>query len=84
MIRQNNDPGSPYYAVLAEPGDVLSVQYRTAFGGPTTVATTTTDAGLPLYLMVQRVVTLSRLPPRRTAPPTRWCPAPTPRLLCRR
>ena len=55
MIRQNNDPGSPYYAVLAEPGDVLSVQYRTAFDGPTTVATTTTDAGLPLYLMVQRV-----------------------------
>ncbi len=55
MIRQSSDPGSPYYAVLAEPGDTLSVQYRTAFDGPTTVATTTTDAGLPLYLMVQRV-----------------------------
>ncbi|MGA3220766.1 MAG: PQQ-binding-like beta-propeller repeat protein [Acidimicrobiales bacterium] len=55
MIRQNNNPGSPYYAVLAEPGDALSVQYRTTFDGPTTVDTTTTDTGLPLYLMIQRV-----------------------------
>ena len=55
MVRQDNDPGSPYYAVLAGPGNTLSVQYRKSFGGTTAAATTTTDAGLPLYLMVQRV-----------------------------
>ena len=55
MIRQRNDPGSPYYAVLAEPNNTLAVEYRSQFGGQTQVATTTTDPGLPLYLMIQRV-----------------------------
>ena len=55
MIRQRNDPGSPYYAVLAEPNNALAVEYRSQFGGQTQVATTTTDPGLPLYLMIQRV-----------------------------
>ncbi len=54
MIRQRNDPGSPYYAVLAEPNNTLEVEYRGQFGGQTQVATTT-DPGLPLYLMIQRV-----------------------------
>ena len=48
MIRQRNDPGSPYYAVLAEPNNTLAVEYRSQFGGQTQVATTTTDPGLPL------------------------------------
>lgn len=55
MIRQSNDPDSPYYAVLAEPGNTLAVRYRTAYGGPTTVATTTSDGGSPLYVLIQRV-----------------------------
>jgi regulation of enolase protein 1 (concanavalin A-like superfamily) len=55
MIRQRNDPDSPYYAVLAEPNNTLAVEYRGQFGGQTQVATTTTDPGLPLYLMIQRV-----------------------------
>ena len=33
MIRQSNDPGSPYYAVLGGTGGTLTVQYRTAFAG---------------------------------------------------
>ena len=55
MIRQRNDPGSPYYAVLAEPNNTLAVEYRSQFGGQTQVAATTTDPGVPLSLMIQRV-----------------------------
>ena len=53
MVRQSSDPGSPYYAVLAQSGGHLVVQYRQAFGGPTTVLSTTAVA-LPEYLMIQR------------------------------
>jgi outer membrane protein assembly factor BamB len=54
MIRQRNDPGSPYYALLEQPGHRLVVEYRAAFGSATTVLQTTTGPKLPLYLMVQR------------------------------
>src|SRR5256884_1764289 len=36
MIRQSNDPTSPYYAIFLKPGSKLVVQYRLAFGGATT------------------------------------------------
>ncbi|HLV99503.1 MAG TPA: PQQ-binding-like beta-propeller repeat protein [Ktedonobacterales bacterium] len=55
MMRQRNDPGSPYYGVFLTPNKGLVVQYRTAFGGATTVANQMTTGGLPLYLEIQRV-----------------------------
>jgi outer membrane protein assembly factor BamB len=54
MIRQRNDPGSPYYALLEQPGHRLVVQYRAAFGAASTVLQTTVGPKLPLYVMVQR------------------------------
>jgi regulation of enolase protein 1 (concanavalin A-like superfamily) len=54
MLRQNSDPGSPYYAVVVNPNGGLQVLYRTQFGGATSVHTATRGA-LPLYLMIQRV-----------------------------
>jgi outer membrane protein assembly factor BamB/regulation of enolase protein 1 (concanavalin A-like superfamily) len=53
MLRQTNDPGSPYYAVLVTPTKV-SVQYRTTFGGNTTVANSISLGSLPVYLQIQR------------------------------
>jgi outer membrane protein assembly factor BamB/regulation of enolase protein 1 (concanavalin A-like superfamily) len=53
MLRQNNDPGSPYYAAFVTPQG-LTVQYRSQFGGPTTVANTGTRPSLPVYLQIQR------------------------------
>lgn len=55
MVRQRADPDSPYYAVFAAPGNAVVVQYRTAFGGPTTVANQVVTGGLPQYIMVQRI-----------------------------
>jgi outer membrane protein assembly factor BamB len=54
MIRQSNDPTSPYYAVFLEPNNVLVMQYRSAFGGSTTTVSQT-NISAPLYLEVQRV-----------------------------
>lgn len=54
MVRQSNDPTSPYYAVFLEPNNKLLVQYRTGFGGTTTTVTQTNVAP-PLYLEIQRV-----------------------------
>ncbi len=55
MLRQTNDPGSPYFAVLTTAQNKLVVEYRTAFGGPITMPSTTTTHSLPLYLVIQRV-----------------------------
>ena len=54
MIRQSNDPGSPYYAVYEEPGHTLIVSSRTAFGGASSVTYDEAGPALPTYLMVQR------------------------------
>jgi outer membrane protein assembly factor BamB len=54
MVRQSNDPTSPYYAVFLEPNNKLVVQYRTTFGGTTTTVTQTNVAP-PLYIEIQRV-----------------------------
>jgi outer membrane protein assembly factor BamB len=54
MVRQSNDPASPYYAVFLEPNNRLVVEYRTAFGGATTTVTQTNVAP-PLYIEIQRV-----------------------------
>jgi outer membrane protein assembly factor BamB/regulation of enolase protein 1 (concanavalin A-like superfamily) len=53
MLRQTNDPGSPYYAIFKTSNGV-SVQYRNIFGGNTTVANTTNPGVTPLYLEIQR------------------------------
>ena len=55
MVRQTTDPGSPYYAVLSEPGGVVAVDFRAEFDGPTATVTTRGEPSLPLYLMIQRV-----------------------------
>jgi len=55
MIRQSNDPASPYYAVFLKPNNKLVVQYRLVFGGATTTVTQTNPAAPPLYLEIQRV-----------------------------
>jgi outer membrane protein assembly factor BamB len=55
MVRQDNTPGSPYYAVFYSSGTGVVVQYRAAFGGGTTTITQQTRAGLPLYLEIQRI-----------------------------
>jgi outer membrane protein assembly factor BamB len=54
MVRQSNDPTSPYYSVFLEPNNKLVVQYRTAFGGITT-SLTQTNIAPPLYIEIQRV-----------------------------
>lgn len=53
MIRQVNDPGSPYYAVFRTPGTGVTVQYRAQFGGATTTVQSAAK-GLPVYLALQR------------------------------
>ncbi len=53
IVRQSNDPSSPYYATFLEPNNKLVVQYRTAFGGTTTTVTRT-NTPPPLYLEIQR------------------------------
>ncbi len=55
MVRQTNDPASPYYTVFLTKNNGLVAQYRLAFGGPTTTAAQMTSASLPLYLEIQRV-----------------------------
>jgi len=54
MIRQSNDPGSPYYAVFATPNGV-KIQYRNTFDGDTTVINDSNPGTVPLYLEIQRV-----------------------------
>jgi hypothetical protein len=52
MMRATTDPGSPYYAVFATPGNGIAVQWRTAQGGGSSQVTM---AGtVPLYLEIVR------------------------------
>jgi outer membrane protein assembly factor BamB len=53
MLRQNNDPGAPYYGIFVTPKG-LSVQYRNKFGGAATVANSVVMGSLPVYLQIQR------------------------------
>jgi regulation of enolase protein 1 (concanavalin A-like superfamily) len=53
MIRQSNDPGSPFYGVFVTPQG-LTVEYRNAFGSPAVVANTIARPSLPLYVEIQR------------------------------
>ena len=53
MLRQSTDPGSPYYAVFATPGNGIVVQVRTVQGGATTKLATLTGT-VPVYLKVTR------------------------------
>jgi outer membrane protein assembly factor BamB/regulation of enolase protein 1 (concanavalin A-like superfamily) len=52
MLRQSNDPGSPYYGIFVTSAGSTTVQYRKSFGGATTVANTVATAGR--YLEIQR------------------------------
>ena len=52
MMRATTDPGSPYYAVFATPGNGIAVQWRSAQGGSSSqVAVAGT---VPLYLEIVR------------------------------
>ena len=53
MIRQSNDPTSPFYAVYETPGGV-NVAYRNTFGGNTTVVADSNPGNIPIYLEIQR------------------------------
>jgi outer membrane protein assembly factor BamB len=55
MMRLTTDPGSPYYAVFATPGNGVVVQWRTAQGGTTTQVGTT--GTVPVYLEITRTGT---------------------------
>ena len=54
MMRQRNDPGSPFYALFRTAAGRLVAQFRTAFGGATTTANLVASSALPLYFEIQR------------------------------
>ena len=54
MVRQANDPGSPFYSLTYTGGNSLQVQYRLIFGGATKSIKVTTPAP-PRYLQIQRI-----------------------------
>lgn len=54
MLRQSNDPQSPYYAASLSNNNTLTIQYRKGFGQAITTLKTTA-AALPAYVAVQRV-----------------------------
>ena len=53
MVRQANDPGSPFYSVTYAGGNSILVQYRLIFGGATRSVKVAAGAA-PLYLQIQR------------------------------
>ena len=55
MLRQSNDPGSPFYAIMLTPSGSLQVLSRARFGGALTTANQLTNATLPRYLKLVRV-----------------------------
>ena len=59
MMRATTDPGSPYYAVFATPGNGIAVQWRAAQGGSSGQLTTT--GTVPAYLMVGRYTSGSQV-----------------------
>jgi hypothetical protein len=52
MLRLTTDPGSPYYAIFATPGNGVAAQWRTAQGGSTSQVTTA--IAFPEYLEIVR------------------------------
>jgi hypothetical protein len=54
MMRLSTDPGSPYYALLATPGNGIVVQYRAKQGGGAQQSVRIATGTLPIYLMVAR------------------------------
>jgi hypothetical protein len=62
MVRQNDTPGSPFYAILEYPNNLPESQplpkfliwYRTTFGGTAVEATKVYPANLPLTFAIQR------------------------------
>lgn len=55
MVRQTNDPASPYYSVLFTEHTGVVVQYRSSFGGEAIKDLQLTTASLPLYFKIERV-----------------------------
>jgi hypothetical protein len=53
MLRAGTDPGAPYYAIFATPGNGTVVQYRTGAGDPATQVTGV-SGGAPIYVEVIR------------------------------
>jgi outer membrane protein assembly factor BamB len=54
MVRQANDPGSPFYSVTYAGGNSLQVQWRLIFGGAAKSIKVATSAP-PRYLQIQRI-----------------------------
>jgi outer membrane protein assembly factor BamB len=54
MMRLTTDPGSPYYALLATPGNGIVVQYRATQGGGAQQGASIPAGTVPAYLMVSR------------------------------
>ena len=54
MVRQANDPGSPFYSLTYAGGNSLQVQYRLIFGGATKSIKVTTPAP-PRFLQIRRI-----------------------------
>ena len=55
MMRASTDPGSPYFAVFATPGNGIAVQWRSAQGGSS--GQVTTAGTVPAYLKITRTGT---------------------------
>ena len=55
MLRATTDPGSPYYAAFATPGNGVAVQWRSTQGGSSSQVIT--PGTVPLYLRVARYTT---------------------------
>src|SRR4029077_1197675 len=54
MIRQTTDANSPYYAGFAVSGGSVGGQYRSAFGGGTTMLDTIAASSPPIFMEIQR------------------------------
>jgi hypothetical protein len=60
MLRATTDPGSPYYAAFATPGNGVAVQWRSTQGGSSNQVLT--PGTVPLYLRVARYTTTGSVP----------------------
>jgi outer membrane protein assembly factor BamB len=60
MVRATTDPGSPYYAVFATPGNGIVVQWRATAGGSSTQLVT--PGTVPVYLQIGRYTTTGSNP----------------------
>jgi len=82
IVRQSLEPGSPYYAVLAKPGNTLAVQQRSVHGGRP--ARWSPSPGPRSRCISRCAASVTRCRPRRprTARRTRWFPARTRPFRC--